>query len=90
MLLHKLLFFLLPFVPLPKSHPRPGKFVAAEKRTGIKKSSKASLNEDFMSLFPTHPYFRNSAEEFYPHETLSTPMKLLSSLFINKVSHQHN
>jgi hypothetical protein len=68
-------------VPLPKSHPRPRKFVAAEKRrSGIKKSSKASLNEDFMSLFSTHPYFRNSAEEFHPHETLSTPMRLLASL----------
>jgi hypothetical protein len=33
-----------------------------------------------MSLFSTHPDFTNSAEEFYPHETLSTPMKLLSSL----------
>jgi hypothetical protein len=32
-------FFLLPFVSLPKSHPQPGKFVAAEKRTGIQKSS---------------------------------------------------
>jgi hypothetical protein len=33
-----------------------------------------------MSLFPTHPDFENSAEEFHPHETLYTPMKLLSSL----------
>jgi hypothetical protein len=47
----------------------------------------------------THPDFGNSAEEFrphktliisHPHETLSTPMKLLSSLFINIVSHQYN
>jgi hypothetical protein len=41
---------------------------------------KASLNGDFMSLFSTHPNFENSAEEFHPHETLSAPMKLLSSL----------
>jgi hypothetical protein len=33
-----------------------------------------------MSLFPTHPDFGNSAEEFHLHETLSTPKKLLSSL----------
>jgi hypothetical protein len=39
-----------------------------------------SLSEDFMTLLPMHPYFRNSAKEFYPDETLSTPMKLLSSL----------
>jgi hypothetical protein len=32
----------------------------------------------------------NSAEEFHPHETLSIPMKLLLSLFINMVPHQHN
>jgi hypothetical protein len=25
-------------------------------------------------------FFKNSAEEFYPHETLSTPMKLSSPL----------
>jgi hypothetical protein len=42
------------------------------------------------TVFPTHPDFGNSAEEFYPHETLSAPMKLLSSLFINTVPHQHN
>jgi hypothetical protein len=42
--------------------------------------SKASLSGDFISLFSTHPDFENSAEEFYPHETLSTLMKLLSSL----------
>jgi hypothetical protein len=41
---------------------------------------KASLSGDFTSPFPTHSDFRNSAEEFYPHETLSTPIKLLSSL----------
>jgi hypothetical protein len=51
---------------------------------------KASLSGDFMSLFPTHPDFRNSAEEFHSHETLSTPIKLLSSLFINIVPHQYN
>jgi hypothetical protein len=33
-----------------------------------------------MSLFPTHSDFENIAEEFHPHETLSTPIKLLSSL----------
>jgi hypothetical protein len=38
----------------------------------------------------THPDFRNSIEEFHPHKTLSTLIKLLSSLFINMVSHQHN
>jgi hypothetical protein len=43
-----------------------------------------------MSLFLTHPDFGNSAEEFHPHETLSIPVKLLSSLFINMVSHQHS
>jgi hypothetical protein len=51
---------------------------------------KASLSEDFMSLFLTYPDFRNSTEEFHLHKTLSTPMKLLSSLFINMVLHQHN
>jgi hypothetical protein len=43
-------------------------------------SSKARLSEDFMLLFPTYPDVENSAEEFHPHKTLSTPMKLLSSL----------
>jgi hypothetical protein len=33
-----------------------------------------------MSLFPTHPDFENSAEEFHLHETLSAPIKLLSPL----------
>jgi hypothetical protein len=33
-----------------------------------------------MSLFLTYLDFENSAEEFHPHETLSTPMKLLSPL----------
>jgi hypothetical protein len=33
-----------------------------------------------MTQFPTHPYFGNSAEEFHGDETLSTPIKLLSSL----------
>jgi hypothetical protein len=43
---------------------------------------KASLSGDFMSLFLTHPDFKNSEEELHPHKTLSTPMKLyyLSSL----------
>jgi len=50
-------------------------------------SYKASLNGDFMALLPMHPYFENNAEEFHPHETLSTLMKLLSSLFINTVPH---
>jgi hypothetical protein len=43
-------------------------------------TAQASLNGDFMSLFPTHPNFENSAEEFHPYETLSAPKKLLSSL----------
>jgi len=43
----------------------------------------------FISQFSTHPYFGNSAEEFHPHETLSTPMKFLSSLFIKTMSCQH-
>ena len=43
-------------------------------------SYKASLNGDFMALLPMHPYFENNTEEFHPHETLSTLMKLLSSL----------
>jgi hypothetical protein len=51
--------------------------------------SKVSLSGDFMSQFPTHLYFKNGAEEFRPHETLSTLVKLLSSLFINIVSSQH-
>jgi hypothetical protein len=42
--------------------------------------SKANLSEDFMSLFSTHPDFGNSAEEFHGDETLSTLIKLLSSL----------
>jgi hypothetical protein len=33
-----------------------------------------------MALLPMHPYFENSAEEFHLHKTLSTLMKLLSSL----------
>jgi len=33
-----------------------------------------------MSQFPAHPDFGNNAEEFHPHETISTPMKLLSPL----------
>ena len=37
------------------------------------------LQWSFMIQFLTQQYFENSAEEFYPHETLSTPMKLLSS-----------
>jgi hypothetical protein len=40
----------------------------------------ASLSGDFMSLFAIHLDFRNNAEEFYPHETLSISMKHLSSL----------
>ena len=49
-------------------------------------TSKASLSGGFISQFPTHPYFGNSAEEFHPHETLSTPMKLLSSLSLHQDS----
>jgi hypothetical protein len=48
----------------------------------------ASLSGDFMALLPMYLYFENSAKEFHPHETLSTRMKLLSSLFINTVLHQ--
>jgi hypothetical protein len=48
------------------------------------------LSGDFMSLFPVHLDFRNGAEEFHPHESLSTPIKLLSSLFIDMVPPQHN
>jgi hypothetical protein len=43
---------------------------------------------DFMALLPMHPYFENSTEEFHPYKTLSTPMKLLLSLFVNTVTHQ--
>jgi hypothetical protein len=42
--------------------------------------TKASLSGDFMALLPMQLYFGNSAEEFYPHETLSAPIKPLSSL----------
>jgi hypothetical protein len=42
--------------------------------------AQANLNGNFMSLFPTHPDFGNCAEEFHLHETLSAPIKLLSSL----------
>jgi hypothetical protein len=42
--------------------------------------SKAILNGGFMTQFPIHQYFGNSAQEFHGDETLSTPMKLLSSL----------
>ena len=49
---------------------------------------KASLSGDFMTLLPMHQYFENSAEEFHPHKTLSTPIKLLSSLFIDTVPRQ--
>jgi len=41
----------------------------------------------FMSQFLAHPYFGNSAEEFHPHETLSTPIKLLSSLSLSIQCH---
>ena len=34
----------------------------------------------FLTQFSIHSYLENSAEEFHPHETLSTPMKLSSSL----------
>ena len=51
--------------------------------------TKASLSGGFISQFATYPYFGNSAEEFHPHETLSTPMKFLSSLFIKTMSCQH-
>jgi hypothetical protein len=37
------------------------------------KPYQASFSGDFMSLFSTHPDFGNSAEEFHPHKTLSTP-----------------
>jgi hypothetical protein len=37
-----------------------------------------------MAQFLTHLYFENSAEEFYSHETLSIPIKFLSSLFIKQ------
>jgi uncharacterized membrane protein YbaN (DUF454 family) len=33
-----------------------------------------------MAQLPTHLYFGNSTEEFYSHETISAPMKLLLSL----------
>jgi hypothetical protein len=33
-----------------------------------------------MDQFSTHSYFENNTEEFYHHKTLSTPIKLLSSL----------
>jgi hypothetical protein len=38
-----------------------------------------------MSQFATLSYVGNNAEEFHFHETLSTLMKLLSSLFISAV-----
>jgi hypothetical protein len=44
------------------------------------RTPKVSLSDDFISLFSTHSYFENSAEEFHPHETLSVPIKLLLSL----------
>jgi hypothetical protein len=43
-------------------------------------TAKVSLSGGFMAQFPTQQLFGNSAEEFHPHETLSTPMKLLSPL----------
>jgi hypothetical protein len=43
-------------------------------------STKTSLNGGFHVSVSNASYFRNSAEEFHSHETLSTPMKLLSSL----------
>jgi hypothetical protein len=54
----------------------------------ICKICNVSLSGDFMALLLMHPYFENSAEEFHPHETLSAPMKFLSSLFINTMPHQ--
>jgi hypothetical protein len=46
-------------------------------------SYKASLSGGFMAQFPTQQLFGNSAEEFHPHETLSTPMKLSSPLSLS-------
>jgi hypothetical protein len=40
-----------------------------------------------MTQFPTHLYFENSAEEVHLHETLSTPMKLSSSLSLSIQCH---
>jgi hypothetical protein len=42
-----------------------------------------------MAQFPTHLYFESNTEEFHPYETISTPMKLSSSLFINTLPCQH-
>jgi hypothetical protein len=39
-------------------------------------SPKTSLSRGFMTQFPTHSYFGNNAEEFHPHETISTPIIL--------------
>jgi hypothetical protein len=52
------------------------------------KEDYVSLSGDFMALLPMYPHFGNNVEEFHPHEILSTPIKLLLSLFINTVSHQ--
>jgi hypothetical protein len=57
---------------------------------GQQQKSKASLSENFMSLFPTHPDFGNNVEKLHPHETLCSHETLIIFLFINMVPHQHN
>jgi hypothetical protein len=42
--------------------------------------NKEEASASFMIQFPTHLYFKNSAEEFYRDGTLSIFMKLLSSI----------
>jgi hypothetical protein len=51
------------------------------------KSLKASLSGGFIAQFPTQSYFGNSTEEFHPHKTLPTPMKLSSSLYSSVQCH---
>ena len=48
----------------------------ASEKSFLPLMSKASINADFMVRFSIHSYFGNRTEEFHPHETLSTPMKL--------------
>jgi hypothetical protein len=62
-------------------------YLAIFMRTGDMHIRLASMG--FHILVSNIPYFGNSAEEFHRRKTISTPIKLLLSLFINIVSYLH-
>jgi hypothetical protein len=53
----------------------------------VKLPPKASLSGGFMTQLLTNSYFRNSAKEFYPRETISASIKLSSSLSSSPCQH---